>query len=101
MDVPVSTVVRIRRTNKLAYPSNSEDFVARIIPLLKVACISKMKMEASNDFCTQYEIPCWLDPNQFRFHQVFCRGVPLHPLLQLLKNEKVLLRADPVQRFLL
>ena len=45
MDVPKGYVSRIRRTTPLAYPTCSDDFVLRLIPLIQLASVAKQKME--------------------------------------------------------
>ncbi|KAG2217377.1 hypothetical protein INT45_007387 [Circinella minor] len=45
MDVPKGYVSRIRRIKPLTYPTCSEDFVLRLIPLIELAIIAKEKME--------------------------------------------------------
>ncbi|KAI8149278.1 hypothetical protein BJV82DRAFT_587343 [Fennellomyces sp. T-0311] len=47
MDAPKGYITRIRRTKPISYPSCSDDFVIRIIPVLQLATIAKQKMEAT------------------------------------------------------
>ena len=47
MDSPKGYVSRIRHTKPIQYPTCSEDYVARIGPLIELALIVKKKIEAT------------------------------------------------------
>ena len=57
MDSPKGYVSRIRHTKPIQYPTCSEDYVARIGPLIELAVIVKKKIEATLKVYQKTRIP--------------------------------------------
>ena len=57
MSVPKGYISRIRRTKPMSIPSSNDDYVIRMIPLIKLAVAGKQKMERTLNLYSSTETP--------------------------------------------